>query len=852
MVFADLEVILNKSKLLPSLGLLSIFLLTGCLSSSDDTTTATTDPDPDPGTNTSVKLAGIVSAPGGTVAFNPPTGLNKFFAGMFGGNAVAALTGTSVVADATVDLIEIDVAGAQVGDKLATATTDSTGAYSLDLPEGFVAASKYVVRATGSGSETMDAVVVATDESIDVDPVSQATRALIVAALQAKTDSSLADLKLEEIKQMAAEVRNLEQNLDLSSASTVSAFVTAFKDEATNNEEVNNVINSTLEAGEICGNVTDSDGTALENVVLVARDYGNWVTRSKTKTDSSGDYCLNVPPSKDYILGALNYTNASTSGSEWWTCADTETTTCGTAVQLDAEKVSVADATITKDFVLEPGVRIEGTVTTEDTSAPLGRVVVMLRTYDANIATVAKKTKANGTYRINMRPGVYKLFARNSTRQKFATEAYNTELDGGLNFREAEKMDLSASSVLGTTITADFSLGKGFPIGGTLTEGGTAVAGARVHFFQNGTVNVRRTNKEGKFRLQLRPGNYAVLSHGQRVGVSIPRDLLNDTIPLTLDADVGKLKVKVMENCDANGANGTPVSQAKALLWRSTKISGVTSTKLFAVEPTNADGSSEMFIKTDALAGGKVRFMVRVDDGKFAGSIVHKDDGSGNNTYSTTFSGGSDLRALINDTDKTHDLGEVCLPDGGVVKGTVTNSADQPVVNALVRVFDCVDSACAAPTYMVTTRTNIEGKYKISLPAGMVAGLKVQTSRVKNAYSDMSTPTTIVADETATIDHVVAMTEPLGVYVDAGDSEAIIYWKPVPGATSYKVYMGTSTGVTVAETLIGSPTTTTYTHTGLTNDTAYYFVVTAVDASSNESDISEEVTVTPSVTATGS
>jgi len=313
---------------------------------------------------------------------------------------------------------------------------------------------------------------------------------------------------------------------------------------------------------------------------------------------------------------------------------------------------------------------------------------------------------------------------------------------------------------------------------------------------------------------------------------------------------VGKVKVKVMQSCDANGENGTPVSSAKALLYRSTTNGG---TKLFAVEPTNADGTSELFIKSDALAGGNVRFAVRVDDGTFAGSMIHKDDGAGNNTYSTTFVGGTNLRADINaDANKTLDIGNVCLPEGGIVDGTVINTAGEPVVNAVVEVFDCA-GGCSG-NKMIHTRTNIEGKYKISLPAGMEAGLRVQISRVNGTYSSFSasTKTTVVADETTTIDLSIAMTEPLGVFGEAGDSQATIYWKPVPGAASYKVYMGTATGVSVSDTLIASPTTNSYTHTGLTNDTAYYFVVTAVDAGSNESAISEEVTVTPSATATGS
>jgi hypothetical protein len=83
---------------------------------------------------------------------------------------------------------------------------------------------------------------------------------------------------------------------------------------------------------------------------------------------------------------------------------------------------------------------------------------------------------------------------------------------------------------------------------------------------------------------------------------------------------------------------------------------------------------------------------------------------------------------------------------------------------------------------------------------------------------------------------------PTGLAVTAGNAQAALTWNASTGATSYNVKRSTVSGSGYAT--VSSPTTTSYTNTGLTNGTTYYFVVSAVNAS-GESANSSQVSATP-------
>ena len=89
---------------------------------------------------------------------------------------------------------------------------------------------------------------------------------------------------------------------------------------------------------------------------------------------------------------------------------------------------------------------------------------------------------------------------------------------------------------------------------------------------------------------------------------------------------------------------------------------------------------------------------------------------------------------------------------------------------------------------------------------------------------------------------------PQAVSVTPGDGAVTLMWVSRLGDASYNVYSSTTKGfVPTAATKVNANaiTATSFTHTGLTNGTTYYYVVTAVNSAGGESVASSEVSATP-------
>ena len=103
-------------------------------------------------------------------------------------------------------------------------------------------------------------------------------------------------------------------------------------------------------------------------------------------------------------------------------------------------------------------------------------------------------------------------------------------------------------------------------------------------------------------------------------------------------------------------------------------------------------------------------------------------------------------------------------------------------------------------------------------------------------------PTTVESSD-SNISAIKAPSQPLNVKSNAKDSSVVLTWDPPAGATSYNLYWNTAGGVTSTSSKILN-VSMPFDHTSLTNNTTYYYRVTALNMW-GESVLSEEVRGTP-------
>jgi len=182
-------------------------------------------------------ISGTVSAPGGAIAmFENKIMFAKIIDTIFP-PANAVITGISPVAGAKVELIEINKAGNQVGDVLATVTTGSDGSYSLKTTR--LLDSDLALRVEGNVPEVkMRAMVNGT--SVNITPVSEYVLTEIIAAITRTNGATLTHFTNNEIQTLLDTINSLTVDLSGTLANSVAAL------DAQAPAEFSNTVNETI------------------------------------------------------------------------------------------------------------------------------------------------------------------------------------------------------------------------------------------------------------------------------------------------------------------------------------------------------------------------------------------------------------------------------------------------------------------------------------------------------------------------------------------------------------------------------------------------------------------------------
>ncbi|MCH7574705.1 MAG: FG-GAP repeat protein [Candidatus Marinimicrobia bacterium] len=89
---------------------------------------------------------------------------------------------------------------------------------------------------------------------------------------------------------------------------------------------------------------------------------------------------------------------------------------------------------------------------------------------------------------------------------------------------------------------------------------------------------------------------------------------------------------------------------------------------------------------------------------------------------------------------------------------------------------------------------------------------------------------------------------PMGIIATSGSQQITISWSALSEVdlVQYRIFRDIISPATIlVDSIVGSPPSTTYIDTGLTNGQKYYYRITAVDLANNESDYSNEFLATP-------
>ncbi len=159
-------------------------------------------------------------------------------------------------------------------------------------------------------------------------------------------------------------------------------------------------------------------------------------------------------------------------------------------------------------------------------------------------------------------------------------------------------------------------------------------------------------------------------------------------------------------------------------------------------------------------------------------------------------------------------------------------------------------ASSGATSYNVYRGTTAGGESTTAIATGVTATSYVNTGLTngtiyyyKVAAVNAGVTSALSAEASAT-PQVSAPLAPTGLTATAGNASVTLSWTASSGATSYNIYRGTTAGGESTTAIASGITTISYSDTGLTNGTTYYYKLAAVNARGTGA-LSAEVSATP-------
>ena len=184
--------------------------------------------------------------------------------------------------------------------------------------------------------------------------------------------------------------------------------------------------------------------------------------------------------------------------------------------------------------------------------------------------------------------------------------------------------------------------------------------------------------------------------------------------------------------------------------------------------------------------------------------------------------------------------------NAGSTNGTVTVTETQPSGLTLVSMagtgWTCATNSCTRSDVL-----NGGGSYP-SITVTVNVASNASSPQVNQVSVSGGGTASASATDSTTI--VVTPAAPTGLSATAGNAQVSLSWNSSTGATSYNVLRSTTNGGPYASIVTGL-TATSYSDTGLTNGTTYYYVTQAVNSAGTSAN-SNQASATPSASSSWS
>ena len=548
--------------------------------------------------------------------------------------------------------------------------------------------------------------------------------------------------------------------------------------------------------GSIGGRVTDKAGMPLGGIFVgVYNSIGAYVATSTPTDSGSGEYRIPIGlPSGTYFAQTSNldgYVNEIYAAIPCPRDCD-QPEEVGTPIVVTAPALTAG-----VDFKLGLGAALAGTITAEDTGAPLRGVSVYARNGAGDTLTITS-TDASGRYLLGGLPaGTYYLSTFNE--DGYLNELYDNVVCPGGCPTVAGGTPVVAGA--GQTVTGkDFALTRGGRISGTIVAAGTSApvtASVRIYSATGAEVSTASTNTTGAYATDtgLRAGTYYAVTDNNKGYI----DEIYDDIPCEDRCDGPDAVARGTPIVVAAGATVTGrdfrLSRAGAIAGKVTSAStgaGVRRVKVRAYGRAAAFGSAETDLNGDYAivglpAGPYVLLIENAFERQFIPEIYDNIPCFVECSEETARLTGAVVTVALDTTASGIDF---ALESGGGMLGTVVDAATgTPLAGVAVHVASQSADAIASAAADVTDASGV-----FSL-AGLPAGAYYVFTRNSAGFIDeafgnipclgecpavavLGAPVAIAADtQTTAVDFALEAGGRIsGVVTDAGTGAA------VPGA----------------------------------------------------------------------